>query len=228
MNITKKTTTIYTDDDSGFEFTFEPIEDSVKIKKTKTGFEARYITTDDGPESPREWDNFGTMVCFHDRYDLGDKHDYNSPEQFWLSLAEELTGEECEKLEELELEALQKLVDDKIVILPLFLYDHSGITMKTSPFGCQWDSGQVGYIYITYEKIKEEYSLKKISKNAIEKAKKLLVAEIETYDQYLTGDVYTIVKEVYGTDKEQIDYDCVGGFYGHDYALEQAHNDDNF
>ena len=33
---------------------------------------------DESPESPRNWDNLGTMVCFHRNYDLGDKHDYNS------------------------------------------------------------------------------------------------------------------------------------------------------
>ena len=28
--------------------------------------------------NPRENDNLGTMVCFHGRYNLGDKHNYNS------------------------------------------------------------------------------------------------------------------------------------------------------
>jgi hypothetical protein len=28
---------------------------------------------DESPESPREWDNMGTMAFFHQRYDLGDK-----------------------------------------------------------------------------------------------------------------------------------------------------------
>ena len=29
-------------------------------------------------DNPRDWDNLGTMVCFHKRCCLGDKHDYNS------------------------------------------------------------------------------------------------------------------------------------------------------
>ena len=36
---------------------------------------------------------------------------------------------------------------DGMVILPLYLYDHSGITMNTCGFSCPWDSGQVGWIY---------------------------------------------------------------------------------
>jgi len=34
------------------------------------------IEQDSSPESPRTWDNLGTMVCFHKRYDLGDDNDY--------------------------------------------------------------------------------------------------------------------------------------------------------
>ena len=33
---------------------------------------------------------------------------------------------------------------DGFVFLPLYLFDHSGITMNTSGFSCPWDSGQVG------------------------------------------------------------------------------------
>jgi hypothetical protein len=28
----------------------------------------------DENQNPRHWDNLGTMVCFHRRYELGDKH----------------------------------------------------------------------------------------------------------------------------------------------------------
>ena len=35
-----------------------------------------YQETD--PESPRGWDNLTTMLCFHNRYNLGDKTEYKS------------------------------------------------------------------------------------------------------------------------------------------------------
>ena len=35
---------------------------------------------DEYSDNPREWDNVGKMVCFHKNYIIGDKHDYNSPD----------------------------------------------------------------------------------------------------------------------------------------------------
>ena len=41
--------------------------------------------------------------------------------------------------------------------LPLYLYDHGGITMSTNPFSCPWDDGgQVGWIYASKQKFIDE------------------------------------------------------------------------
>lgn len=138
---------------------------------------------DDNPESPREWDNLGKMVCFHRRYDLGDKHD--------------LTVEDAK--------ALTKR--DDIISLPLFLLDHSGITMNTGGFRhCDpqgWDSGQVGFIYVDRDKVKEEYHVKQIRQGVRQKVYSVLQGEVEAYDKYLRGDVYGFVIE--DADGEQLD-----------------------
>jgi|688.fasta_scaffold834071_2 hypothetical protein len=158
------------------------------------------------PECPREWDNFGTMACFHKRYDLGDKNIPFHSDDF-------SSWEEMEKYIKEELQA--------VVILPLYLYDHGGITMATTSFSCRWDSGQVGYIYATKDKIKQEYGIKKISKNYLEKVEKLLEAEVKTYDQYLTGDVYgfelvKLSKCDQGHEHEE-EIDSCWGFYGSNF-----------
>ena len=45
------------------------------------------IDREDYPISPREDCNWlGTMICFHNRYGLGDDHDYTSPEDFLQSV----------------------------------------------------------------------------------------------------------------------------------------------
>ena len=168
------------------------------------------VIQDESPESPREWDNLGTMICFHGRYDLGDKHDYRSGDYSgW--------DEQRKDIEKKE---------NACVILPLYLYDHSGITMKTSPFGCNWDSGQVGWIVVSKEQVRKEYNVKRINKELIEKVTKVLEGEVETYDQYLTGDVYGYrISKVTECDfghehKEEVD--SCWGFYGEESAQEEG------
>lgn len=121
------------------------------------------IFYDHNAESPREWDNIGTMVCWHRRYNLGDKHSYNEPRDFLLDLAQQANegcdrcaNGDCDMFDELGLDDLLTLVKQKFIILPLYLYDHSGITMSTSDFGDRWDSGQVGWIYASKEKFINE------------------------------------------------------------------------
>jgi hypothetical protein len=119
---------------------------------------------------------------------------------------------------------IKKSLEANYIILPLYLYDHSGITISTGPFSCPWDSGQIGYIYITKEKARKEYSWKYMTKSRIKRIINYLENEVETYDQYLTGDVYG-----YRISNEDDDHiDSCWGFYGHDYKdnglLEMAEN----
>ena len=145
---------------------------------------------DTNPESPREWDNLGTMYCEHSRYRLGDKK------------AEDPRDENGN-------------LPDNIIYLPLYLYDHSGITMSTSPFSCPWDSGCVGIIYVTKEKVREEYGWKVLTKSRVEKILSSLKNEVEVYDQYLTGDVWGFkVVEYDEEDNYEKEVDSCWGFYG--------------
>ena len=128
------------------------------------------IVQDGHPESPREWDNFGRMICFHKNYNLGDKHEYKTS-QFdnWNELKQQLIN------------------DGAKVILPLYLYDHSGITISTTSFNDRFDSGQIGFVYCTEEDMSDNGMAGKIDE---ERATILMKGEIETYDAYLRGDVY--------------------------------------
>lgn len=197
MEIKTITTTVHRLNNE-FDLVFEPVEDSIKIKKSKKGYKIRYLALDEPFDSPRDWDNFGTMVCFHNNYSLGDETNLNSDSfNSWEELQEYLIK---------ELKA--------VIVLPLSLYDHSGISMKVGSFNCKWDSGQVGFIYCTKEEIKAEGISKK-------RAEEILKAEVETYNQYLTGEVYTVVEECFDLDKNQIDYNCIGGYFGYEYALKE-------
>ena len=47
------------------------------------------ISYDDDPLNPREdYDNFGTMCCWHSRYNLGDEHNHSEPREMMAAPVE--------------------------------------------------------------------------------------------------------------------------------------------
>jgi hypothetical protein len=185
-----------------------------------------HIVHDTDPESPRSWDNLGTMICVHRRYNLGDFRADNNLECL-QQIADDLgiteIIEDLEMYEEIyeDEEQLQDWINSRedYVILPLYLYDHGGITMSTSSYSCRWDSGQVGYIYCPTNKILKEYGNTNLS--TLTKVEDILEDEVKTYDQYLTGDVYGF--ELYKKEKCDLGHahlefiDSCHGFYGDDF-----------
>ena len=151
-----------------------------------------HIDYDEGADNPRSWDNVTTMVCGHRRYSLGDStkyktDDYNS----WADMREAIEAE-----------------NDVLIIKPLYLHDHGGTNISTSPFGCRWDSGQVGWVYIT----RDQWQSIMQSDPTPETLDSVLEAEVKTYDQYITGDVYHYKL----TDDQDRFIDSCSGFYGVD------------
>ena len=184
------------------------ITNTFKMEHVNETTNGNYITRtyyDEGYDSPREWDNLGTMVCFHNRYDLGDKHDYKF--------------NDYNSWDEMEKDVIKR--ENVGVILPLYLYDHSGITMNTTGFTCQWDSFQVGFIFISKQKMLQEYGGKIVTQKLKDRVTEYLKGEVETYDQYLRGDVYGFrVFKVENGEEEEID--SCWGYYGEEDCMEQG------
>ena len=135
------------------------------------------ITYDDnGAFDPREETNLGTMVCYHKRYRLGDENS--------------VPFEAFNSWEEVE-DYLRKSFNPA-VILPLYVYDHSCLTMHTVLHGqyAWWDGGQVGYIYVTKETLRDWYGVKQVRQTLIDRATKVLLNEVEEYSCYLNGEAY--------------------------------------
>ena len=155
------------------------------------------INQDIHPDNPRDiYDNISTMVCFHRHYNLGDKHDYNR--------------NDYNNWDEMEKDIIRN--EKPICIKPLYLYDHSGLTISTSPFGCRWDSGQIGFVFVRKDDIKREFGKKRITKELREKSERLLQCEVNDYDEYLTGNIYQV--ELYENDES---IECCGNFIGDDF-----------
>jgi len=137
-------------------------------------------------ESPRTWDNLGTLLCWHRRYNLGDIN---------------ILPEQAE-------EYLADFNWDDYIWLPVYIYDHGMITLRTTSFGDPWDSGQVGIIYVEKKKVRELYKVKRISSKLYKMITDILIEEIIVLDDYVTGNMIYI--QLYKGDEF---IDSVGGIY---------------
>lgn len=158
------------------------------------GEEVVAVTYETHPENPRADDNCSVLWCWHRRYELGDKTD--KPNQI-------------ESLEELKAELDADV--DVLIVKPLYLLDHSGLSISVSDFNDRWDSGCVGLGFVRESHLKAlGWAPEDIT---AEKADELLKSEVDLYDQYLTGETYTFTKYVGGVE----DGDAYAGtYYGYD------------
>lgn len=165
------------------------------------------VFPDSEPQNPRDWDNYGIVACAHRRYSLSDE-------------GAEIPSNEFASWDEVEQYLIKECGAE--VILPLWLYDHGGISISTRSFigrahHANWDSGRVGFIYATRDTITCMQGWKKLTKERRAKVEKYLRGEIDIYDQYLTGDVFGYSVAV---DGEVVD-SCYG-FFGEEFAKEEA------
>ncbi len=220
-----------------FELTFEPVEDSITVTRTRDGYEVRYLVQDDQAEAP-DMDDNAFLVHYADRYlyitrdnvitknDLanwyrGDFEDYAD-----IAGCETCDGtgvvdengeeKECPKCKGRgEIETLPGNIPQaaKYWIFPVAAYIHSGIALSLGSGrnfpDYQWDVSHVGAVLIAKEEWPEEA-----------KAREYAAGLIETWNQYLSGDVYGITRETYDKDRAQVDQDSVWGFFGYKWAME--------
>ena len=138
--------------------------------------------------NPRDDDNLGVIVAWHRRHHLGDDMPNQAPDEWLADL---------------------KKKEPKAIILPVYLYDHGGITIKTTPFNCPWDSGQAGYIYTTRERVRDWTGHTRMTAKRKAAIEDMLRDEIRIYDQYIRGDIYKYIIE----DEDGNFIDGQGGYY---------------
>ena len=165
------------------------------------------IHYDEGANSPRvEWDNDDKFCCFHRRYTLPNDTNYKQGDfNSWEEMEEQI-----------------KKDYDVLEILPIYMYDHSGITISTSheyPFNDRWDSGKIGFIFITKEDARKSHMVKRISKKVKEQVHKNLLANVAVYGEYLSGQVYGYIIKNKETDEE---LESCWGFYGMEDVEKEA------
>jgi hypothetical protein len=186
------------------------------------------------PFNPRQYDNLGIMVCWHPDYVLGDEQIRNLEGRGAVEHEAEHSG----RFRSIGTLARWASVAERApAVLPLYLYDHSGISMSAgaglvlgetpsggvdefgSPRG--WDTTLCGVIYTTPERIRAlcgepvregdaVYCPPDWEGTAEQWIAKQLRAEVEVYDQYLRGEIYWYAVE----DAEGEYLDSCGGFLG--------------
>lgn len=201
------------------------------------------IVRDEDPESPREWSNLGVMACWHRRHNLGDEQPTCDTQEYladligwdddkqqavydyWFGRGKGTFSELHDYAHRQLKERIQAEFDKQFISLPVYLMDHSGLSVSTGGFSCPWDSGQLGLIYVSKDKVRQEYGIKHVTKAWQEKVEGYLRGEVETYDQYLTGDVwgFQIFEVPEGADPEELEeVESCYGFFGEEAAEEEA------
>lgn len=138
--------------------------------------------------------------------------------------SDEQEPEECSKAHEVT----EVKLSSQVYSMPLYLYDHSGITMSTDTGlfravdSAGWDWGCVGFIYITKAKIAEHWPKLDDEDEVVAKAVEIMRSEVKEYDTYLTGDIYGFTLELGKLCSEddihwEIEESC-WGFYGRDHV----------
>lgn len=108
-----------------------------------------------------------------------------------------LLGNECADAErDAQIRAL--LESGEYIGMPVYAYVHSGATISTTPFGCPWDSGRSGYVYMTREASMEWAETKRVNGKVVtehtdetlENVRRYLNGCVKEFAQWLEGEVY--------------------------------------
>ena len=208
------------------------------------------LVQDEDPMSPRDASNVGVMWCRHRDYTLGDQQfsaivpEFDEVSGFVDDILEHLSGNDVT-------EAIVKHLKrtyGSTVVMPLYLHDHSGITIRSGinmaqgvtpsrrpAFSCDpggWDTSFVGFVFDTKRTLE-------VTGVTPEHAEEALKQEVETYASYLKGDSYGYIVErkviehhtqkdgkgnvlrEFDTDEWEEEESC-WGYLGHKYAEEEA------
>jgi hypothetical protein len=154
------------------------------------------IVWDEYPDNPRTWDNLGTFVTFERRRVSPDDNPFDS--------VEELIKEVCKS--------------DKYIWQYVGRYEHSNVKYFLTNSGqlSGWDTCTCGIIFVSKEDVRENYNVKKITPKLKERIYEIFEAELETYTNYVNGEVFGC--KLYNLDGEEMD-SCYG-FYNEEEGVE--------
>lgn len=168
------------------------------------------VTESDGYESPNDWRNTDIFLVYDHRQFCIEREGFDAKEIFEYL-------QNCADSSTID---LRNDDYDKYWIFPVYAYIHSGVSLSlgkdTYPFTCKFDTSMQGFILVLKDATEEG---RKPVICTEDEATKYAEGLIETWNQYLSGEVYSFV--VIETVKcphcgtiEEIEHDSCCGFYG--------------
>lgn len=147
-------------------------------------------------DSPRDWDNAWKFMFAHKRYYMPNETD--------------LSFDDYSSWKELETDLKKQYLH----IVPVWMFDHSGLSFGIGDKPCPWDSGQVGFALLSKEDI-NNFGLEDFS---YDKLVDLLIEDLEVFGQYMNGTSY----EYQILDEHGNVIDSCTGYYKLEYAMESG------
>lgn len=215
MDIKTITTTKYIDSDDHQEYQFKPIEDTVSLEKSaenKNEYILKYLSIDETPIAPDDVSDDSELFLVHYHRDFQVENDKIQKDDLVDVFRGEKPGDD------------HYLNDYHIFFTSALI--HSGVWLKlggsfaSDPGG--WDTSCCGAVLVK----KKEFGSGGVEfEHTEEEARTMAQSLIDTWNQYLSGDVYCCVVEKLDDRKIMYDYDIVCGFFGLDYAKECLQNE---
>ena len=85
----------------------------------------------------------------------------------------------------------EALLNERLVLLPVYRFEHSGVSYSTADFNDPWDSGRVGVIFAKPDDVREVLGEGATRAQVVEALKE----EVEVFGQWASGDVYRVALE---------------------------------
>lgn len=195
MTTITKHNTYRTDD--GFDLMFEPVEDTVRVAETDTGYVVRYLTQEPDPQSPETYANNGIfLVHYHQSLDVR-RDDIVTMDDVrnWYR-------------------GVHISQEDQYWIFPVAAYIHSGVHLQLGrdvvfPMDEQgWDTSHVGCVLALRAEFPSEATAQQAAEEQL----------ISDWNAYLSGGVYDIIQETFDAQKHPLEQDAVWGYVGLEWA----------
>lgn len=149
------------------------------------------INRNENPSSPREYFRVWTWVSNYRNFNGDEDADTSILDFYFKNRTEEIYQ------------------DKDIIIVPVYAYIHSGISLSTKRFNDKWDNGIFAVAYIKKSENPERFDV--ISKELSIGINDLSL-EVSQMQDYLNGEVYS-VERLDNESQESLDYcDDIYGF----------------